>query len=67
MSVELDKINAIIEWSVPKNVTHIGSFMGIIGYYWKFIEGFSKIAYRVALLKQKGKNFEWTKNYDSKF
>ena len=31
--VDSDKIKAIIEWPVPKNVTHIRSFMGITGYY----------------------------------
>ena len=44
ISIDLNKIKAIIEWPVPKNVTDIRSFMGITSYYQKFIEGFSKIA-----------------------
>ena len=48
--VDLDKIKAITEWPVPKNVTNIISFMGITGYYLKFIEGFSKIAYPITSL-----------------
>ena len=40
ISFDLDKIKAITEWSVPKKVTDIISFMGITGYYRKFIEGF---------------------------
>ena len=58
--VDLDKVKAIIEWSVPKNVYDIRSFMGITGYYRKFIEGFSKISYPIISLQKKDKNFEWT-------
>ena len=36
--VDLDKIKAITEWPVPKKVTYIISFMGITGYYQKFID-----------------------------
>ena len=45
ISVDPDKVKAIMEWPVPKNVSDIRSFMGITGYYLKFIKGFSKIAY----------------------
>ena len=44
ISVDPEKIWAIEDWSVPKDVTDVRSFMGIIGYYWRFIEGFSRIA-----------------------
>ena len=40
ISVDLDKIKAIIDCNVPKDVTDVRSFMGITGYYRKFIEGF---------------------------
>ena len=43
ISVDPDKIKAIIGWHVPKDITDLQSFMGITGYYKKFIEGFSKI------------------------
>ena len=59
ISVDPNKIKAITEWSVPNNVTDISSFMGIIKYYQKFIEGFSKIAYPITSLQKKGKMFEW--------
>ena len=60
ISVDLDKIKAIVECLVPKNVTDIRSFMGITGYYQKFIEGFSNISYPITSLQKKGKKFEWT-------
>ena len=42
--VDPKKIKAIEEWPVPKDVTDVRSFIGIIGYYQRFIEGFSRIA-----------------------
>ena len=56
-----------MEWLVPKNVSDIRSFMGITGYYGKFIEGFSKISYPRTSLQKKGKQFEWTKNCEESF
>ena len=61
ISVDPDKIKAITEWPVPKNVTDIRSFMGISGYYQKFIEGFCKISYPINSLQKKGKKLELNK------
>ena len=60
-SMDPNKINANSEWKVPKNVTDIRSFMGITSYYRNFIKGFSKIAYPITSLKNKGKKFKCTK------
>lgn len=59
ISVDRDKIKAIIKWHVPKYVLDVRLFMGIIGYYRKCIEGFSRIAYPITSLQKKGKKFEW--------
>ena len=60
--VDPEKIKAIEEWPVPKDVTDIQSFMGITSYYRRFIEGFSRIANPITSLQKKGKKFEWIKN-----
>ena len=60
ISIDPDKVKAIMEWLVPKNISDIISFMGITRYYWNFIEGFSKIAYPITSLQKKGKKFKWT-------
>ena len=60
--VNPEKIKAIMEWSIPKNVSDIISFMGITGYYRKFIEGFSKIAYPIISLQIKVESLNGLKN-----
>jgi hypothetical protein len=57
IAVDPEKIEDIREWSVPKNVTEVGSFMGLVGYYKRFIEGFSKIAHRITSFQKKGVKF----------
>lgn len=38
------KIKVIVNWQSPKNVIGIKSFLGLVGYYIRFVEGFSKIS-----------------------
>jgi hypothetical protein len=58
--VDPAKVREIVAWSIPNTVTEILSFLGLIGYYRRFIEGFSKIAKPMTLLLEKGKEFKWT-------
>jgi hypothetical protein len=67
IAVDPEKIEAIREWSVLKNVTKIRSFMGLVGYYRRFIEGFSKIAHPITSLQRKGVKFQWTMNCEKSF
>jgi hypothetical protein len=60
IEVDPEKIEAIREWSMPKNVIEVRSFMGLAGYYRRFIEGFSKIAHPITSLQRKGVKFQWT-------
>ena len=56
-----------MEWPIPKDVTYIRSFMGITGYYRRFIEGFSKIAYPITSLKKNGIRFTWSQKCQDNF
>ena len=67
ISVDLEKIRAIEDWRVPKDVTDVRSFMGITGYYQRFIEGFSKIANPITSLQKKGKKFNWNLKCEESF
>ena len=58
ISLDPEKIRAIEDWPVPKDATDVRSFMGITGYYQRFIEGFSRIANTINSLQKKGKNFD---------
>ena len=66
-SVDPDKIKAIEKWPVPKDVIDVWSFMGITGYYRRFIEGFSRIANPITSLQKKGKKFKWNKKCEESF
>ena len=41
--------------------------MGLVGYYWIFVEGFSKITKPITTLQRKGVRYEWTEECDSAF
>ena len=44
IAMDPEKVKAVVEWPTPKSVTEIRSFLGLAGYYRRFVEGFSKIA-----------------------
>ena len=58
--VDLAKIEAVMKWEPPKNVTEVRSFLGLAGYYRRFVEGFSKLAMPMTCLTKKGEKFLWT-------
>ncbi|GJX86261.1 putative reverse transcriptase domain-containing protein [Tanacetum coccineum] len=57
--VDPAKIDSIKDWASPKTPTEIRQFLGLAGYYRRFIEGFSKIAKSMMKLTQKGIKFDW--------
>nr|GEW26469.1 putative reverse transcriptase domain-containing protein [Tanacetum cinerariifolium] len=57
--VDPAKIESIKDWASPKTPTEIRQFLGLAGYYQRFIEGFSKIATSMTKLTQKGIKFDW--------
>ena len=67
ISVDSKKIRAIKDWSVPKDVTNVLSFMGITGYYRRLIEGFSRITNLITSLQKKGKKFDWNQKCEESF
>jgi hypothetical protein len=60
ISVEPSKIQDVLSWNAPTSVDDIQSFLGLAGYYWRFIEGFSKITKPMTEVLEKDKKFKWT-------
>ena len=54
ISVDPEKIEAIMNWPTPRNVTNVRSFMGLAGYYRRFIEGFPRLHMPSILCKRRG-------------
>ncbi|GJR06926.1 putative reverse transcriptase domain-containing protein [Tanacetum coccineum] len=57
--VDPSKIEAVKNWKAPRTPTEVCSFLGLAGYYHRFIENFSKIAKSLTILTQKSKAFDW--------
>ena len=60
VSVDPQKIEAIVNWKQPMNVSEVRSFLGLAGYYRKFVKGFSKIETLLTNLLKKDQKFEWS-------
>jgi hypothetical protein len=67
IAVDPKKIEAIRGWPTPKNVSDVISFMGLVGYYRRFIVGFSKIAHPITSLQKKETKFEWKLKCEKNF
>ncbi|GKF31202.1 putative reverse transcriptase domain-containing protein, partial [Tanacetum coccineum] len=65
--VDPAKIEAVKNWASPTTPTEIRQFLGLAGYYRRFIEGFSKIANPLTKLTQKNKKYIWGEDQESAF
>ncbi|KAD5960811.1 hypothetical protein E3N88_12283 [Mikania micrantha] len=65
--VDPAKIEAIKNWEAPKTPTEVRQFLGLAGYYRRFIEGFSKIAQPLTALTHKGTKYNWTDKQEAAF
>ncbi|GKD98279.1 reverse transcriptase domain-containing protein, partial [Tanacetum coccineum] len=65
--VDPSKIEAVKNWKVPKTPSEIRSFLGLAGYYRRFIANFSKVAKPLTSLTQKNQKYEWGKEQEEAF
>ncbi|GJV89787.1 putative reverse transcriptase domain-containing protein [Tanacetum coccineum] len=65
--VDPAKIESVKDWASPKSATEIRQFLGLAGYYRRFIEGFSKIAKPMTKLTQKKIKFDWSDKAETAF
>jgi hypothetical protein len=67
IAVNPSKVAYVLEWEAPKNVKQISGFLGMAGYYRRFIEGFSKIAGPMTKLLWKNTPFVWSEECEVSF
>jgi hypothetical protein len=66
IAVDLENIEAIKSWLAPKNISEVRSFMGLVGYYRRFI-AVSRIAHPITSLQMRGVKFEWSAKCEETF
>jgi hypothetical protein len=67
ISIDLSKIVDVLSWNTPMSVFVVRSFLGLAGYYRRFIEGFFKISKPMTELLGKDKKFEWSAKCEASF
>ncbi|GAU51265.1 hypothetical protein TSUD_412520 [Trifolium subterraneum] len=67
VSVDPSKVEAVLNWERPRTVSEIRSFLGLAGYYRRFILGFSEITLPLTRLTRKGAAFVWDELCENSF
>ena len=67
VSVDPEKVEAVMGWERPKSVFEIRSFLGLAGYFRRFIEDFSRIAAPMTRLTRKEVKFDWDDRCEEAF
>jgi hypothetical protein len=67
ITVDPSKVQEILDWKSSRSVTQIRSFLGLVGYYHRFIPNFSKIAKPMTQLLEKEAKFKWSPQYEKAF
>ena len=67
VSVDLQKVDAVMSLERPKPVFEIHNFLGLVGYYKRFIKYFSRLAAPMTRLTQKEVKFEWNDSCEKAF
>jgi hypothetical protein len=67
ISVDPSKVQEVMDWKPPATVHQIRSFLGLAGYYHRFIPDFSRIAKPMTELLKKGVKFSWDQKYGDAF
>jgi len=65
--VDPAKVQAVVEWERPTSVREIHSFLGLAGYYRRFIEGFSSLSGPLTALTKKNAPFVWSEKCEASF
>src|SRR3954462_4617787 len=67
IAVNLERVQAVLDWTPPESVKQVRSFLGLASYCRRFIEKFSKVAKPLTELLKKDKKFLWTPKWEESF
>ena len=67
IAVDPSKVRDVLNWKPPTDVGEIRSFLGLAGYYRRFIEGFSKLVKPMTALLEKNAKFVWSEECQANF
>jgi len=67
ITIDLEKIRVIMERIAPKNVDEVRSFIGLEGYYRRFIRNISQVDYPITSLQRKHKKSKWIEECEASF
>ncbi|KAA0059550.1 reverse transcriptase [Cucumis melo var. makuwa] len=67
VSVDPQKVEAVVNWERPISATEVRSFLGLAGYYRRFIEDFYRLAFPLTALTRKNVKFEWSDKCEQSF
>jgi hypothetical protein len=67
IGVDPSKVKGIVNWVQPLNSHEVRSFLGLVGYYRKFVEGFSKLSAPLTRLTRKNEKFQRTEECERSF
>jgi hypothetical protein len=67
ITVDPSKVRDVLDWKPPTSVSQVRSFLGLAGYYRRFILNFFKILKPITELLNKGNKYVWSKDYEEAF
>jgi hypothetical protein len=67
ITVDLGKMRDVLDWKPPKSVHQVRSFLGLVGYYQRFIPNFPNMSKPITELLKKGNKYVWSKDHDKSF
>ncbi|KAL4025983.1 hypothetical protein IC575_014389 [Cucumis melo] len=67
VTVDPQKVEAVVNWERPTSATEVRSFLGLTGYYRRFIEDFSRLTLPLTALTRKNVKFEWSDKCEQSF